>query len=342
MVLCLYYKIDRNNRISFILLHVDDMNGLFPRDGVERERVKFILEKKYDALKEQRGDEVMYIGMEVRWNASGKKFEIGMIKYIEKVALRYGIEKGVTNPNSHRTEYIGEDNDPIDDTEYRSLIGAIRYMAMLVKPVALYMISVLSTKQGKAKIGDYKDALRVLKYLFHTRHERHIINACGRNNVLHIWCDASYGNYEDGHSVESIVVKLGECKGAVYVGSWKQKAIAGSVGNAEVMSLTTGVQYGRYFHDVFEEIDERFKMKVKYYEDNQSTYDMVVGDATCNILQEKFMRIRIAKLHEYWKYNKDEAEFIKVPTEEMVADVGTKQLYGAKFKHAEVLLNGNY
>ena len=52
------------------------------------------------------------------------------------------------------------DNNTLDDdymtdiSKYRSLIGCIRYPAQLVKPVVLYAISVLATKQTKQNYED--------------------------------------------------------------------------------------------------------------------------------------------------------------------------------------------
>lgn len=341
MVKCLYYKVNRNNIRSFMLLHVDDINGMFPRDGVERIRVKAILEKRFDKLKEDQGDDTSYVGMDVHWNAQKVQYEIGMVKYIEKLATRFGVKRGVVNPNSTRSSYSEEESESCDQSEYRSLIGALRYCAMLVKPAALYAITFLSTKQGKALVGDYNDAMKVLRYLFETRHVKHIICGYGIDRCFHIWCDASFGNFDDGKSAQCIAIKLGNCKGVVYFGSWKQSAVASSVGNSEVMCLGTGVQYGRYFKDVFDEIGEDFEFKIKYYEDNQSCYDMVTGAARCSNLQEKFIRIRIAKLNEYANDFKHIADFIKVVSGKMVADGGTKGLFGVKFHESEVRLSGN-
>ena len=127
-----------------MMLHVDDINGLFNRDGIERGRVKKILETRFDKLKEQTGDNTNYVGMDVFWNRQLKQYEIGMTKYIEKVAKRFNIEVGVSNPNTSRTRCKDEEMEPANDSEYRSLVGALRYCAMLVKPAALYPITMLS------------------------------------------------------------------------------------------------------------------------------------------------------------------------------------------------------
>jgi hypothetical protein len=323
-----------------MLLHVDDIGGLFPRDGVEQKRVKEILEETYDKLKET---EEHYIGMHIVWNEKDKQFEVDMERYIDKMCEQYDITIGVTNPNvpNDRVRTV-EEQQPVDMTEYRTLIGQLRYVGGFIGGMALYPISILSTRQSAPVIGDYNDAIRVLKYLYMTKQKKMIWNSYNKNKLLRIWCDASFANHPDGKSQECIVVKFGDCKGASFVGSWKQKQLATSIGNAEVCCATTGVRYGGYIRDALSELGEELTCDIVYYEDNKSCVDLVVGDAVSNMMKEKYMKVRINALREYFADEENHAKMVKVGTKDNLADIGTKELFGRDFKRAEKELRGEY
>ncbi len=340
MVPCIYFRRNPiNNEFSFMLLHVDDIGAMMPRDGKERDRVKTILECVYSKLKVTREE---YIGLHVEWDKNNKRFSVDMNRYISKLVKQYRIAVGVRNPNTNKERIWSKDESlEINQTEYRSIIGQLRYIGQLIGGAALYPISILSTRQNNPTIGDYNDAIRVLKYFYHIRERKILISGYGQQKTLHIWADASFANHADGKSQQGILIKIGNCPGAIYVGSWKQSALATSVGNAEVMCLGTASQYGRYFMDVLSEFGDEFKFDVVYYEDNKSCYDMVIGTAHGNVMKEKFMKVRINYLHEYINDVTNKATCVKVPTNKQLADSCTKAVYGKQFLMAEMNVYGD-
>lgn len=343
IVHCLFFRRDETGRISFMLLHVDDIGAMMPRDGAEKRRVRGLLEAKYDKLKQQDGDAVVYVGLGIKWDKQQQRYEVDMQKYIEKVCREYDIFKGVTNPNRSDNHLIRDgDEDPVESTEYRGIIGVLRYICSLLLFSGLYQTGVLSTRQVTPVVSDYNDAVRVLKWCYKVRERKHIINAYGDDRTLYVWCDASFGTFPDGKSQQCVVMKIGDCDGAVFAGSWKQTAIASSVSNAEVMCLSTGVQYGRYFRDVLRELGPEFDMRVVYFEDNKSCYDMVIGDAVSNVMKEKFINVRINVIKEYGQTPSNRATIIKVKTGDQWSDIGTKGMFGTKFEEQDNFIVGHY
>ena len=145
LVPCLFYKKVRK-KFCFMLLHVDDIGAMFPKDHVERDRVQNILENKYEAMKVQRGNNVVYVGLEV--NRVGNHFEIGMNKRIEKLASKYNIKKGSKYPCT--TTYMDNKNGQElyqDITGYRSLVQSVKWISTCVKPELLFICSYLACSQ---------------------------------------------------------------------------------------------------------------------------------------------------------------------------------------------------
>ena len=328
---CLYWKIEDNGDYSFLLLHVDDIGGLFKRDGIEKGRVIELLEKKFDKLKIQDDDHVTYIGYGITWNYKTKSYEVDIQRTIEKACEVYQVQKTELYPTKQYPRRKEEDYSNCNVTKYRSLIGLLRYCVQMVKGEALYAVGILSTRQVDPINADYEDGLHVLRYLYGVRDRKHIISGFGgkRNLTLHIFCDASYANHIDGRSQHCVLIKFGTCRGAIFVGSWKQTPLASSVGNAEVICLGTGTSHGSYLQEVLEVMG--FDANLKYYEDNSSCMDLVTGGAVSNVKKEKFMVVRINLLKEYFESEENRATLEKVDTEYQWSDIGTKDIYGHRF-----------
>jgi hypothetical protein len=336
MCKCIYFKYV-DDRINILLLHVDDIFGMFQRLCKEMERVRRILEAKYGIMKKQESKVFTYLGMGMTFNRSEKRMEVDMIDFIEKVALRYEITTGVKNPNSSKEQddYEGEDAMAADVTEYRSIVGIIRYIAMLTKCMSMFAVQVLGTRQVNPLRGDYKACVKVLRYQYGARHKKIHIYGYGKDRTMHWWEDASFATYPDGKSAECICMHLGESRALVFFGSWKQKVIASSVGNSEAICLSKAIVYGRYFRDVLAELGDNFKFGMRYYEDNQSCIDLVTGSGKSNQRKEKFMLVRLAVMTEYFKTEENDAKLIKVPSDANCSDSGTKEMYGSKFDRHE-------
>ena len=143
---CLFYSKKKN---GFILLHVDDMGVLFKRDGIERNRVVTILEKKYETLKKQSENKVVYIGIEIEYIPVKNEYHLGMKDRILKLCKEYNVSVPVHTPADTRTFMLKQDNsnEECDVSEFRSLIAKIRYIVMRVFGEILFHVSWLSTKQ---------------------------------------------------------------------------------------------------------------------------------------------------------------------------------------------------
>lgn len=80
----------------------------------------------------------------------------------------------------------GEDN--VTNSNFRSLIGALLYISMNTRPDILFSINYVSRFQNCCTDNHYKHALRVLKYVYHTRYLS--LNYSKRNSHIIAYSDA--------------------------------------------------------------------------------------------------------------------------------------------------------
>jgi len=137
---------------SFLMLHVDDIGALMPKDGVEKRRIKQIIENEFGELKTQSGENVTYIGIQI--SQVRGSFYLSMSNRIKKLDDEYGVLQGcvsypVVSPEEFlKPAVVGPGNRLLKKEEakkYRSLVMTMRYIAMLVKPEILVMCSFLAT-----------------------------------------------------------------------------------------------------------------------------------------------------------------------------------------------------
>ena len=339
-VRCCYYR-DLGSVKAYIMLHVDDLGVLMPKDNVEYLRVVSILEAKYEELRIQTGDQVNYIGLEITRDRSNNCFCVNMSQRIAKVGLDFGIAvgKAVTNPAINR-EF--SKNDP-KDTErhsdiksYRSLVMTAAYIS-LVHPEVKYHTSYLASKQSDPSVRDWEKAVHLMKYLLWNKDNSVIIKGIGVSPVINVYTDAAFDVYSNSKSHSGIAVYAGNGGCALYCSSNKQHCITRSSTDAEIVSAESGVFLGSYFRDVLEDLG--VICKVVHHEDNNSCISLVKTGTESYDRKERHMVRRINYMHTYFDDVIHRSEMSWCSTEDMVADALTKDLHGDLFrKHKDSLL----
>ena len=140
------------------------------------------------------------------------------------------------------------------------------------------------------------------------------------------WIDASYAVHEDMKGHTDTTFSLGN--GTIYSGSWKQKLVAWSSTESELIGM----------HDVLPQV-----LWTKQFLEEQGCLDtptVVYQDNTSSILLERNGRSSSTKrtkhmhIHYFYVTEQVQNKTIHVahcPTEEMVADFFTKPLQGSLF-----------
>ena len=310
---------------------------------MEYNRVLAILEGKYEQMKVQTGDEVKYIGLEIKYN-NNNTYSIGMSNRIKQVGIDFGISIGkpVRNPANTNTFSKASDEKAErfkDSTKYRSLVMTIAYIS-IVQPSVKYHVSHLATKQINPALEDWKKAMHLMQHLLSVCDEAMIVRAIGKQPVVNVYCDAAFDVYPDSRSHSGIAVFVGSAGCAQYCSSNKQHCLTRSSTDAEVVSAETGVFIGCYFRDFLEEIG--IVCDVIHHEDNNSCISLVKTGTRAYDRKERHMVRRINYMKEYFDNESHRSEMCWCSTDDMVADVLTKDLRGEIYdKHRSKLMGYN-
>ena len=341
MVSCLYYR-RVGKTMCILMLHVDDIGALFPPKSAERARVKAILEEKYEALKEQTGRNLTYIGMEIV--QSDDSFSVSMARRIGQLEGDFGgFPVGKVPPiNPARTQsFCTPDADDCkkfaDIKRYRSLVMTLAYIAN-VRPDIRFHVMFLATRQVTPTVNDWARALHIASYLKATQHDSMIVRAIGKDVVVSTYTDAAYDVHLDSKSHSGVTVFVGEAGCAIYSSSNKQHCVTRSSTDAEIVACEVGALLGSYYRDVLQELG--IIADVLQFQDNQSCITLCGKGTRCYDRKERHMVRRINYLKEYLDDPAHRTSLLWCPTAEMTADILTKDLHGYAFALHKASLMG--
>ena len=340
LVPCLYYKDLENGQKAYLMLYVDDIGAMMPADGQEKVRVLNILENKYESLKKQDGDYVKYVGLEVTRNRELNRFEVTMAKRTKKLAASYGVTSTVPNPTESSVCFVDDDDDHlfnmVDTTAYRSLVMSLRYLTMAM-PECLFHTSYLASKQGRPTEKHWAAAIHVLKYMLGACETPMCYGACGPEPRLDVYTDASFRTHSDTKSHSGKVIFLGTCGGSIFSASGKQHCVTSSTCDSEMIPFEECTYMASYLRDVLIELGVKVQMVI-HWEDNTSCLHLTKHGTREYAKKRKHIISKIYSAKEYFDDPDNDATALHCRTEEMIADILTKDLHGAIFvKHRRAL-----
>jgi hypothetical protein len=211
-----------------------------------------------------------------------------------------------------------------EDAEwYHTITAKLLYLAKRARPDILTVVSFLCTRVTKPTVEDKKKLMHVLGYL-HTTRSKVLTIAKRKGSRLEMYVDAAYGLHEKGESHSGTIVLFGGV--VVYVSSKKQKCIAKSPTDAEVVALSDNIDLIDLFHEFAEFISNENVPIPMIYEDCKACIDLVKGAK--GQIRTKQMRSRIFRVKEFLDENKGQITFVK--TEQMWADGASKTLVQPK------------
>ncbi len=143
---------------------------------------------------------------------------------------------------------------------------------------------------------------------------------------IHAYIDASYAVHPDAKSQSGMVISLG--RGAIHFESSKQKVIAKSSTEAEIIALSDGISQVIWTHFFLQAQGYHQLPPPTVYQDNMSGIEMIGKKKPTG---KAARHINIRRL---WVEEREKLKEIKIqhlPTTEMISDLLTKPLQGALF-----------
>jgi hypothetical protein len=215
-----------------------------------------------------------------------------------------------------------------DLTKYRSIIGGLSYLSLCTRPDVSTAVSTLAQYVTNPTLAHFNAAKGMVKYLNGTKQLglKYNINKNHRSEPLdiQIYTDADFANDNDRKSRSGIAIFVNG--NLIDWSSSKQQSVSLSTCEAEYIAMCAGAQRAKWITQLLHELGISHNTPILYV-DNQAAKNMAVND--CSTRRTKHIDIRAHFIREMIHNKLLEVEY--VGTDDMLADILTKNLVGRKF-----------
>lgn len=326
---CLYYQRLPDSTIALLLLYVDDML-LVTQSTDLITRTTAALKKCFQITIDE--DPKFFVGFEIHRDIDKRTIALSQTKYVERILRRFNLQDAYPQATPMDANLrVYKPDDGIDDTEYRSMIGALLYVARGTRPDIAYAVNALSKAQTCSTDVEKNYVRRIFRYLAGTRDRALVYYSSGEK--LDAYVDASYApnislttdklDLGKGKSISGYLLRLFE--DPILWAVKQQTIIATSSTAAEVIALfdaLDNVCVARHIMLEIFHLDEPVTM----HEDNTSATQIVMGGT------QKNMRSTLIKCYALLEAVENREVAVKnVPAKDQIADGLTKPLDKDKF-----------
>lgn len=331
---CMYHKKSKTGKLMYIFVFVDDLQvSFFKEDEEEWEQQKQVLVNEFD-IKDM-GEPKWLLGMKVDRDRSAGTITLDMEQYVLKALTRFGLLKCKSaftpaasngDESSKEEEEKSGDEKPADQELYMQIVGTLLYASISARPDISHAVHKLTVKLQSPTAGDMRRAKRVLQYLAKDPKRGLVLGAAtilksGEKMTVSAYTDADYANSKrDRKSVSGYLIKI---NGVVIMwSSKKQRVIALSTCESELMAVCSGVQEVLWTRSMLRELNLLMNVPSVVYCDNQSTVALVKNGVSSERTKHIEVRYHFVTQH----VNDGNIEMKWIPTNEQEADIFTKTL----------------
>ena len=333
---CLFSKAEVTGEVTYVLVYVDDILVLGNEDQHCIE-VKQVLANNFESITEKAGDKLSFIGLEICEDEAGN-VTLSQRGYIKNLLDEYNIFESAKTPGDKNFLVDSDDGGMCNQEDFLTLVMKLMYAAIRTRPDIIYHCSVLASKSKNPTQADYNKLIHILKYLYGTKDEGMIYKSNGEIQ-LNCYIDASFNCHHDarGHSGYVIFADNIGSAGIMYK-SVKQKRVADSSAEAELLALHDSIQYLMYIAELFEELGYK-QVGIPVYQDNKATIQLSSREPVNFKGKSKFINRKFFGVHQY--VEDGTLELVYVGTDYNVSDFLTKALIGNKFARFRIDIMGN-
>ena len=247
---CIYIH-TRNNRRIILTTYVDDILVAYkhPND------LQWVIENIRKHFKFKNLGKLKYcLGLEITCSSS-LQYSLSQTGYITRMAEKYNIRPSKTPrvplPASANLEDVT--SPTVDQTKYRSLIGAIIYVSVASRADICYAVSRLSQYANNPRVIHMQAAEKLLKYLVNTCDYTITYNNNIECPTLVAYSDASFGTCPKTLKSVSGWITL-YYGGLITWKSQRQKVTAMSSAEAEYMAMSSCARDIIYINNILGEL----------------------------------------------------------------------------------------
>lgn len=320
---CLFIN-RKGEKITLVTVYVDDL--LIATDDKEQLcHIKKSLAESFEM--KDLGRVSRCLGIEFDQDLENGQMSLKQKEYTESVLARFNMQncKPVVTPLEQQCKLdkpLEPDATIMRKHPYQSLIGALMYLAVSTRPDIAYAVNFLSQFNSNYNTEHWKAAKRVLRYLKGTID--HGLKYTKSNIQLYAVVDADWGsNLSDRRSYSGFAFIMSS--GAISWEARKQRTVALSSTEAELLAITEASKEALYLRRIFEEI-RLPKNCITIFNDSQSAQKLIQSVGYHS--RTKHIDVRHQFLQQYRNSGYIKLEYKR--TEDMTADVLTKGLGSSK------------
>ena len=298
---CLFW-----NDEMLVVVYVDDM---LVASSSETEIEKLCSHLKKGFVVKNLGSVKKFLGVSVKKVDGG--FVLDQETYIDDLAERFGISAGakrlVPLPSGLYEDGV-ETSKPV-----RELIGALNYVSQWTRPDICAPVNIVSRKMHQPTIGLWKSATQILRYLIATK-DWGLKLVADNQSQSQVYADADYATDDSRKSQSGVFIRMFGCP--VLWSSNKQKSIATSSSDAEVVAAEQAVKSFCGMRNLLMEMGISLKLPVPLLEDNKNAIQYVNNKCPKHIdVDLKYVRDKV---------NRGIIKLEYVASKDQIADVLTK------------------
>ena len=323
--LCVFNKIVSSEQIT-VIFHVDDLLSACVHTFA-LEDLYNVLIKRYGKVKLTRGKKHCYLGMILDFATPGQ-VSITTPGFIGDIIAEYGTTSHATTPADDDLFVLRP--SPLLSAaaakRFHTFVAKLLYASKRTRPDILTLVAFLTTRVQSPTEDDQAKLDRGMRYIAGTAALGLTLRIEGPIRVT-AYIDASFAIHADMRSHTGVYITLG--LGSIYCRSSKQKLMTKSSTEAELVGISDALAQVIWFKH-FLEAQGHPVTPAHIWEDNESTICLAKTGRSCSE-RSRHIEIRYFWIHDYLTSGQVTLQHMR--TENMIADMFTKPLQGAKFKH---------
>lgn len=333
---CLFHRTVGKDK-STICVHVDDIIHSYTSERMVDDLHRALKKeyKEFKVHKLEKGKNVSYLGIDIRRNQVSGELMLSMPGYTQEIIEETGTTGTAKTPALADLFDINPESKPIDVTAFVSKLMKVMYLAKRVRYDILLPCTFLATRAKAPTEQDDRKLDRVLRYLNATRDL--FLTIKPESLRLYAYVDSSYAVHGDAKGQSGRIIGLGRIGGVSFVKSIKQKLVARSSTESELIGLADAVGDILWHRNVLKFLGVDLS-GTTVFQDNMSTITMAESGRGGKTGNSKHIDVRYFFVKQH--IDSGEIKLAHLRTDHMIADVLTKPLQGKLFyalRHA--LLN---
>lgn len=337
---CLFIRRRGQTEISIIAIYVDDCLHIYRGTNIYRELYESLRRAKLTDLKidklEANGS-ISFLGLNIikdRWNLFVNQ-EGYLTNLLDAFAEPYRLTpRTPLGDDGFKFPMEGPGSEAVEVTPFASQLMKVRYIERTRPDVCLALSALQTQMRSPTKLAVNK-LRRVVAYLEATKDLG--IKIKPQSMKLYCYCDAGFAVHDKRESHSGILFTLGKFGNPILWKSIKQKLVATSSTEAELICIHDGMDYLLWMRRVLEWLG--FPQETTtLYQDNTSTITMAHMGRGSSGSRTKHIDIRYFFIKQF--IDAKLVEIDHLGTDHMLGDFFASPRQGQDFRHARDVIMG--